>query len=281
MIDRPPEEHIEIPGATPAIVDSALWARVQAILSDPERTRRRSVAKRHYTLRGRLSCGSCQSAMVGQTLSPKGKGYSYYRCRHAYTRTTSRPCESRYVRADALEQGIWAEVRRMLAAPEVVLSEQLRSADTDAGSEELARLENQIGSLRKREERLVRLFGYDEVDVEVVRAELRDVQRRREVLTGAMEALARPQLAWDERIDDAGLRRVCEAIAARLDGAGPEEHEQVLEAVQLSATVAGGEVTVEGVLPIEPPEFAESGDGFLDCPITELTTAEERSHRRA
>lgn len=32
---------------------------------------------------------------------------------------------------------------------------------------------------------------------------------------------------------------------------GPDEHEQVLEAVQLSATVSGKAVTVEGVLAVE------------------------------
>ena len=262
VIERPPEEHIEIPGATPAIIEHSLWTRVQAILNDPERTKRRSVAKRHYVLRGRLSCGRCQSAMVGQTLNPKGKSYSYYRCRHTYTRNTARSCDSRYVRAEALEQGVWAEVRKVLAAPELVLGEQLRSVETDSGDEELARLEAQVASLRKREERLVRLFGYDEVDTEVVRAELQDVQRRREALTGAMDALARPQPAWDEHIDEAGLQRVCASIAARLDGAGPEERERVLEAMQLTATVSGEDVTVEGALPIEPPNFTESEPGL-------------------
>ena len=106
VVVRPEGEHIEIPGATPPIIDDELWQRVQAILNDPERTKLRSTPNREYLLRGRLRCGVCQSAMVGQTLAPKGKAYSYYRCRHAYARNTGHRCDSRYIRAEALEQEI-------------------------------------------------------------------------------------------------------------------------------------------------------------------------------
>ena len=37
--------------------------------------------------------------------------------------------------------------------------------------------------------------------------------------------------------------------------AGSGDHEFVLEALQISATATREEVTVEGVLPIEPPDF--------------------------
>ena len=258
VIERPAEEHIEIPGATPPIIDIGLWERVQAILNDPERTNRRSTAKRRYMLSGRLRCGVCSSAMVGQTLTSKGRSYSYYRCRHAYTRVTGHRCESRYIRADALEQEIWGEVRSVLTEPELVLREHRRMGETAVDSGEVERLESEMASLRRREERLVRLFGYDEVDNEVVRSEFRELQRQRELLAEEMDALPRVGSAVDEDIDEGDLRRTCEAIAERLDGAGPQDQDLVLEAVQLQITATREEVTLEGVLPVESPESARN-----------------------
>jgi site-specific DNA recombinase len=254
VIEQPVDEQIEIPGATPAIIDMALWQRVQEILNDPERTNRRPVAKRHYMLRGRLRCGLCQSAMVGQTLNSKATPYPYYRCRHVYDRTSSRQCEGRYVPAEALEQGIWAEIRRVLTAPELILREQQQAAGRVVDTDELGALETQLASLRKREERLVRLYGYGEVDSDVVRTELLDVRRQRETLTEEVEALARPQQGHVS-VDEATLRRACAAVAERLDQAGAEDYERVLEALDISATATREEVTVEGTLPIEPPDF--------------------------
>ena len=257
VIERPAEEHIEIPGATPPIIEIGLWERVQAILNDPERTNRRSTAKRRYMLSGRLRCGVCSSAMVGQTLTSKGKSYSYYRCRHAYTRVTGHRCESRYIRADALEQEVWGEVRSVLTESELVLREHRRMGETAVDSGEVERLESEMASLRQREERLVRLFGYDEVDNEVVRSEFRQLQRQRELLAEEMDALPRVGSALDEDIDEGDLRRTCAAIAERLDVAGPQDQDLVLEAVQLQITATREEVTLEGVLPVDAPESAK------------------------
>ena len=262
VIERPEEERIEIPGATPPIVDDDLWSRVQAILNDPERTKRRSTPKRTYLLRGRLRCGLCRSAMVGHTLTSKGRSYAYYRCRHAYARNTGHHCTARYVPAEALEQETWAEVRKVLTAPEVVLRELRPSADREATREQVERLESELAALRKREERLVQLFGYEEVDSAVVRQEFRDVQRRRDMLAGERAALAGTRSAVSEDIDEDALRRACARIADRLEGAGREDQQLLLEAVQLRVEATREEVTVEGILPLEPPESAQSCEEF-------------------
>ncbi|MCY3603973.1 MAG: hypothetical protein OXH12_12950 [Chloroflexi bacterium] len=60
--------------------------------------------------------------------------------------------------------------------------------------------------------------------------------------------------ALDADIDEGDLRRTCGAIAALLDGAAPEDQDLVLETVQLQITATRDEVTLEGVLPVYPPE---------------------------
>ena len=86
------------------------------------------------------------------------------------------------------------------------------------------------------------------------------MQREREVLSAELETLARPASAIAAGVDEASLRQVCATIAARLDGAEPEQYERVMEAVQLSVVATRDEVTVEGLPPTEPPESAKSPD---------------------
>ena len=218
-------------------------------------------------------------AMVGQTLSPKGKRYTYYRCRHAYNKSTSRACAARYIPTEALEQEIRDEVRKVLTAPEVVLRELRQPDDSAAARETVQRLESELATLKKREERLVRLFGYDEVDGTVVRGELREVQREREVLSAELGTLSRPASTIAAGVDEDGLRQVCATIVARLDGAEPEQYERVMEAVQLSVSATRDEVTVEGLLPTEPPESTESPDRPPECADSDENLSPLNKHR--
>ena len=117
VVEWPKEEWVKVEGSTPRIVDEALWQRVQEILNDPERTRRRPT-HRHYALRGRLKCGICGSAMVGQTLTVSAKPYQYYRCRHVYDKNTNRTCTARYVDGPRLEEAIWALDRTYISMVE-------------------------------------------------------------------------------------------------------------------------------------------------------------------
>ena len=111
MIERPAEDQIAVEGCTPRIVDEELWRRIQDTLNDLERTRHQRTV-RSYHLRGRLKCGACGSAMVGQTLTSNHKPYKYYRCRHIYDNNTGHAGSEKYVRGDRLEGGVWSEVRR-------------------------------------------------------------------------------------------------------------------------------------------------------------------------
>ncbi len=154
-------------------------------------------------------------------------------------------------------------MRKVLTAPEVVLREQQGADDAERVRKEVARLESEIASLRKREERLVRLFGYDEIDSEVVRAEFRDIQRRREVLSNELAALTNPRSDLSEDIDERALRRTCAAVAAHLDGAGSDEQQLVLEAMRLNVEATREEVTIEGILPLEPPKSHQTYSEFI------------------
>ena len=149
VVAQPQEEWVAVEDSTPRIIDEALWHRVQEILHDPERTRRRPTP-RHYALRGRLKCGICGSAMVGQTLTVSTRPYKYYRCRHVYDKNTSRTCTARYVDGGRLEEAVWAEMKRVLTNPDIVLQELKRVASEDTHDdqgEQLCRPSAKVGHI--------------------------------------------------------------------------------------------------------------------------------------
>jgi len=257
QVERPAEDHIEIVGASPRIVDEALWRRVQQIITDAERTRRAPTPARTYELRGRMTCGVCGASMVGQTLKVKGKPYPYYRCRFAYDRLSGRPCGGRYVHALDLEQGVWQEVVAVLSRPSVVFSEYERARAADVKpdhAEERDRLEREIAGLKEREKRLVRLYTFGEID-DTVRSEGDELRRRRQLLEARLSALAPVEFPSARPIDPAMLERACALVKDWLENADTERRMMALEALQVAVTATREAATVSGVLPIEPLPF--------------------------
>jgi site-specific DNA recombinase len=253
-VDCPRDEWTEIEGASPRIVDETLWSRVQEIIADRQRSPRQP-AMRVYPLRGRIKCGVCGSSMVGQTMTSKGQSYRYYGCRHIYDRRTGHDCTGRYVRADRLEAALWAEVKRVLTDPTLVLQEleQASAADDDAAGVE--KLKAEIASLRDREKRMVKLFSFGEVDETYVRDEIATLRQQRTVLEGQLISLRRPSVLRPAILDKALLETACAAVAEWLDCAGEQDQQLALEALQIAVVATRESATVAGVLPETTPEF--------------------------
>ncbi len=252
VVRQPESEWIEVADATPRIIDDAIWQRVQALLQDPERTKRRPEG-RHYLLRGRLRCGVCGSAMVGQTLTAKGTGYPYYRCRHAYTDITGYRCSSRYVRRDELEAAVWREVRAVLTDPAVVLAEiaREREAEQSIDPHEVAELEREIHAATERQRRLVRLYASGEVDENVLREEAATIRSDRATAEGRLARLRAATRPPKTRLDQGLVEGACASVARWLDDAGEEDRALALEALQVAVTATRDEAVLQGVLPVD------------------------------
>lgn len=258
VVERPQDEWIEIPGATPRIVDQEIWDRVSTIIADPERTRQRP-ASRNYLLRSRAHCGICGSAMVGQTLTVKGKPYGYYRCRHAYDKTTGTECSARYVRGPELESAVMAEVQSILSEPAIVLQEleraRLQQGEGATQTEERTEMEREARALGEREKRLVRLFALGDVDEAIVREELSAVRRRREAIEAKLHAMEPAAPQFDPAYGPDALDRVCGAVRDWLDRSGQDGQMLALEALQVSVEATQDRAVVRGVIPGDASPF--------------------------
>jgi site-specific DNA recombinase len=246
---RPPAEHIEIPDVTPAIVDWQTWDMVQRILDDPERIARKPSGLA-YELSSRLRCGLCSSAMVGQTLSSKGRSYRYYRCRHVYDKNSGRQCASRYIRADHLEGVVLSEVQRLLSHPSIVL-EQLKHSgeDADQHAPRLDELERVLKEVDEREQRLLDLYLEGSFERALLDQRLFGIREQRRLIEDSIRA-ARPAPAVDfAALDERQLDDICARIGQWLEETSVHNRKKAYDALNLRVTATAMEVSIAGEIP--------------------------------
>ncbi|MDP6073340.1 MAG: zinc ribbon domain-containing protein, partial [SAR202 cluster bacterium] len=121
-----------------------------------------------YRLSGRVKCLKCGRAMVGQTLQGR---FRYYRCRRAFAGPRHDRCPSLYVRADHLEQAIKEETARVLANPELIITEAERLSKDGGHRERTEALDRQLRSLNDQRQRLLKLYQLGEIDDDYLRSE--------------------------------------------------------------------------------------------------------------
>ncbi|HEU4519426.1 MAG TPA: recombinase family protein, partial [Microvirga sp.] len=216
VYDVPRAEWIGV--AVPAIIGAELFAAVQEQLEENRRRSRQGARGGRYLLQGLAVCRPCGYAYYGKAVSPKAaKGhareYAYYRCcgTDAYRFGGQRVCANRQVRTDLPDAAVWREVERLLEAPGRLAAEYerrlARARDPEAGREDLAALETQIGKLRRGMGRLI--DGYVEGVIEKAEFEPR--------LIGLRERLARLKEQREALLDAAALRATLSLIVGRLE----------------------------------------------------------------
>ena len=93
---------IVIEGGVPAIIDKALFERVQGMIRHNASARARTKSKEDYLLTAKLFCGHCSSAMVGESGTSKtGKLHLYYKC---IGRKRQHNCDKKVEKKDWIEE---------------------------------------------------------------------------------------------------------------------------------------------------------------------------------
>jgi site-specific DNA recombinase len=148
---KPQEEWIEIPNATPAIINQELF---DASLKQLEINRARATRnkKRNYLLNGHLYCHKCRRAYYAYFNSTyvKGKRYEKRRYRCSGSLRTVEPvnyCVNKSWAADKLETLVWAQIERVLNNPELIITEiEKQRQDTN----QLGVLEAELQQVERR-----------------------------------------------------------------------------------------------------------------------------------
>ena len=240
---QPEDTWIEVP--VPQIIDQETWEQAQALKKRRSRLARRNT-KVLYLLQHLLKCGECGHNFHAKTTWATtnirgGKKYRYdltvprryYVCNGMHSMRLQ--CRERHsIRAERLEEPVWAEVKRVIQDPDLIVA-GIDALDSQGGAgleAEIAQAERDLRSIQMEEDRAIRLF----VSGKITEAQL-DHQRR--FITERLES-ARSRLD-DYRAREAGgaeKRRLMEVVLAwarevgkGLDDLTDEQRKEILQMI--------------------------------------------------
>lgn len=150
---------------------------------------------RRYLLRGLVKCARCGAACTGPPAAGRGKAYHYYTCRAGRANggngSLHKPA---YVKAEWLEDLVWADVRRFLDSPGEALEQvrkQIGSTDGDADLDTRHRdLAKRLAARQAEKDRYVRTYAQghiSEEELEVYLADLKNQTDNLRLLLGSVE----------------------------------------------------------------------------------------------
>lgn len=113
------EEIIRVPGGIPAIVSESTWEIVQGRMAQHLNSASPPRANTVYILSGKIFCGACGGAMVGNQLhAGRNKAlYSYYECS---TRKRTKNCKAKSINKDIAESSVIDAIYEQLVSPDIV-----------------------------------------------------------------------------------------------------------------------------------------------------------------
>jgi site-specific DNA recombinase len=215
-------------GEHDAIVDAALWQRVQAVLGRNGRTGGSAVRNKYGALlKGLLRCVPCGCAMIHSTSAKGSKRYRYYVCTQAQKRGWY-TCPSKSVPAGELERFVVDQIRGVGRDPNI-LAETIRQVRTQY-QKAIAELDLEQGSLerdiaRKRkalQQELDRRADASGAEVAGWRDELRRLETRLAEVREQQVALS------DELVDEPEVVQALSLFDPVWDSLTPREQARIV-----------------------------------------------------
>jgi site-specific DNA recombinase len=270
QVPRPRADWIAIP--CPSIIaDQAFQAAGKASTDNAKWSPRRAEPGA-WLLRGLVKCGPCGVGTSCHKMRGRnGTWHRYYYCHnHDPLRAggQDRRCPERNIRADALDEFVFGQVRAALLDPALLLAGEQAIAvhaptpDDQLLAAELARLDRKLEAARGEHRRLIDLYQAGLVDMPelqrraaAITARQRELQYRRASL-----AAARADLARGNR-----LRHAVEGFAARIaaviDQLDAAQQQKLLRLLIEDVQVTGWQVQIRLRIPLDdPPQGAQPRD---------------------
>ena len=250
LTERPREEWIEQPNATPALIPEELFWQAQKQLRRNAKLARRGL-KQKYLLRGHIRC-RCGAAMHGRGSTKRKE--RYYQCWRATTKAeVDRRCYSKMIRADKLEPLVWEEIKKVLLNPQLILAEveeRIQSNNPKSIDKEIEVIEKKLAQLDLEERRLIRLYGKHIVTEKTLADEVDRVKTERGSWVEELRTLEARKRAWLTMKKQAlTLEDYCRRASRNIERFTFDEKRRVLEALDVEVRVDGGQVTIVGYIP--------------------------------
>ena len=155
------DEMIWLPGALPEVVPYAKMERIWAILDQRKKTSPRRRGEVMYILTGKLKCGECGGAYVGNSRKG-GKNkiqYYLYSCNH---RKATGQCKNKEIRKEILENAVLDRIQQIFFSGDInewaEKLEGLYTAETDEMKGEEEKLKKELSKINQSISNLYRVI---------------------------------------------------------------------------------------------------------------------------
>ena len=263
QVPRPREEWIPID--CPRIITDEQFEAATRVAYDNTKWSPRRAEPGAWLLKGLVKCGVCDVGTNCHKMRGRnGTWHRYYYCRnHDPLRAggEERRCPERNIRADALDEYVFDQIRTALTQPKMLLAGEQAIAvstpipDDELLAAELARLDRKIDATTAERRRVADLYQAGLIDLPElqrrsteVTARQRDLQTKRDTLAAERTALTHGNLLRRRVTDFA--RQIREVI----DQLDRPQRQQLLRLLIEDVHVTGWQVKIRLRIPLDPPD---------------------------
>jgi site-specific DNA recombinase len=261
-VPRPRSEWIAI--GCPAIVANQTFQAAAKASADNSKWSPRRAEPGAWLLRGLVKCGPCGvGANCHKMRGRNGTWHRYYYCRnHDPLRAggQDRRCPERNIRADALDEFVFGQIRAALLTPGLLLAGEQAIAvhapapDDQLLAAELARLDRKLDAARSEHNRLIDLYQAGLIDMPELQRRATAIAARQRELEQKRASLAaeRADLARGNRLRH-GVEHLAARVRAVIDQLDPTQQQKLLRLLIEEVQVTGWHVQIQLRIPLDNP----------------------------
>jgi site-specific DNA recombinase len=253
-VDRPRDEWVHIP--VPAIVSEQTFQRVARRLEDNKRFASRN-SKVPSLLQGLAACSGCGYGYYRTSTRTTNKKIYYYRCLGSddYRYEGGRVCANKPVRADYLDQVVWAHITGLLADPHLIQTEidkRLHTArNADPNRRQRKSLELALAKATTATTRMIQAFSEQLITIDELRQRIPDLRARETNLRNQINAI---DTQHDDRERYLTLATTVEGFLTtlhhRADTATTEDRQRVLRLLVKDILIGPDNITIRHRIPV-------------------------------
>ena len=262
QVPRPRADWIAI--SCPAVIADETFEAAGKVSTDNTKWSPRRAEPGAWLLRGLVKCGPCGVGTSCHKMRGRnGTWHRYYYCHnHDPLRAggQDRRCPERNIRADALDEFVFGQVRAALLDPGLLLAGEQAIAvhapvpDDQLLAAELARLDRKLEAARGEHRRLVNLYQAGLIDMPELHRRAAAITTRQRELDHKRTSLAaeRADLARGNRLRH-GVESFATRVRAVIDQLDPAQRQNLLRLLIEDVQVTGWHVKIRLRIPLDDP----------------------------
>jgi len=246
------ERWIHIP--VPAIIDENLFEMVQEQIEENKKRARKYPQGATYLLQGLLVCNQCHRAYCGGKSIRHNKNddtiYFYYRCTgtDSYRFGGNKMCDSKQVNANAIEQVVWEEVKKLISNPQRIFDEyqqRLQESKQTPLDHTYASIDKQRIKLEKIIELLIDSYTHQYIMKNEFEPRIKSIRQKLDVVREQQQKLVKQEnLTKELELIVSNLEEFSSRIISRIDNLDWNGKREIIRGVVKRIEMEGNKIDI-------------------------------------